>query len=192
MISRVEGRSPPHWNCSCSCGTLRVVNGANLRHGLSTNCGCKRDHATKHGHSKRSGKTRTYRQWKAMRSRCRPGSHDYRNYSGRGISVCDRWDDYSLFLEDMGECPFDMSLDRINNDKGYHPDNCRWATYETQRRNQRRVSWVRYQGNKMTVQDAAQKIGVHPSAIWNDKRRNDIPIQEAVDRVASRARTRPN
>jgi len=179
---------PGHWVCRCVCGVVRKVETANLKHGNSTNCGCKRKHRTKHGAARRGKKTRTYRQWKAMRSRCRPNAHDKHNYAERGISVCPRWDDFSAFLEDMGECPDGLTLDRIDNDKGYSPDNCRWADMKIQRINQRRVSWVNVDGVTMTVQDAAHSVGVHPAAIWNEKRRNGGSVQDATDRVVARNR----
>lgn len=121
-----------------------------------------------------------------MRSRCRPDSQDKANYVERGIGVCERWNDFTAFLDDMGECPEGLTLDRIDNDKGYSPENCRWADMKVQRINQRRVSWVCLNGKKMHVQDAAAALGVHASAIWNDKRRNGGTAQEALDRVAAR------
>ena len=181
-----DARHRTRWLCRCACGTERVVDGSNLKSGATTNCGCLRVRPIVHGAARRSAKTKTYRQWKAMRSRCRPDARDRNNYACRGIVVCARWDDFSLFLSDMGECSDGLSLDRIDNDRGYEPGNCRWTDIRTQRRNQRRVSWVLLGGRRLTVQDAAEEIGVHPSAIWNDRRRNGGTIQGAVDRVASR------
>lgn len=156
---------------------------------MSTNCGCLRKHHVSHGHARRGRVEATYRQWKAMHSRCRPDSADARNYTARGISVCERWNSYQNFLGDMGECPTGLSLDRIDNDAGYSPSNCRWTDKTTQRRNQRRVSWVVLDGNTMTVQDAAHQMGLHPASIWNDRRRRGGSIQDATDRVAARQRT---
>lgn len=181
-------KNPPRWLCRCSCGTEKIIYAANLRRGASTHCGCKRVKKIIHGHSRRSGKTRTYRQWKAMRSRCRPDAHDAHNYYQRGISVCSRWDDYLLFLEDMGECPDGLTLDRINNDEGYRPDNCRWADMKTQRRNQRRVTMVVLDGQEMCVQDATDILGVHAASVWNDVKRNGVTPQQSVDRLAAKRR----
>lgn len=83
-----------------------------------------------------------YRIWTGMNERCERASHkDFFNYGGRGITVCDRWrDDFWAFVADMGDRPEGMSLDRIDNDRGYEPNNCRWATASEQRLNQRRTN----------------------------------------------------
>lgn len=82
--------------------------------------------------------TRTYSSWQAMRYRCsNPNNRNYKRYGGRGITVCDRWNDFVNFLADMGERPEGTSIDRINNDKGYYPDNCQWATPKQQANNRR-------------------------------------------------------
>lgn len=177
----------PLWICECICGEVREVSGAGLRSGKTANCGCQRKTNRTHGHSRQPGmEGRTYRIWKAMRSRCKPGYKQESDYYSRGISVCPRWDDYSLFLSDMGECPEDHSIDRIDNDKGYEPSNCRWATAATQRRNCRRILSIDLDGQIFPLKDAATKIGVSDTAIHQELKRRGGTIQEAFDRVRSR------
>jgi hypothetical protein len=131
------------WLCRCSCGKLRELPSNDLTTGHTTSCGCLRRERllasnTTHGHSARSGNTPTYRSWKSMRLRClNSGSTGYECWGGRGISIDPRWDKFENFLADMGERPKGRTLDRIDVNGNYEPDNCRWATHMEQRMNQR-------------------------------------------------------
>lgn len=93
----------------------------------------------KHGGAKRSGRAPEYHVWHKMLRRCRdPKSPDFPNYGGRGIFVCERWNDFANFIADMGSRPSAThTIERVNNDDGYHPDNCVWATRDVQARNRR-------------------------------------------------------
>lgn len=132
------------WLCRCRCGTERKVNAQTLREKLTSSCGCLKGAAialfrTKHGHS-RGGESRTYVIWGGMHNRCRNETHvGWKYYGGRGIKVCDRWNDFQNFLEDMGEAPKSRSLDRFPNmDGDYEKSNCRWATTTQQANNRRK------------------------------------------------------
>lgn len=136
-------RGSARWLCRCDCGAERELQGDQLRRGRSQSCGCltrelMAERAT-HEHARRGNKTRTYRSWHMMLQRCGNPKHtSWEHYGGRGIAVCERWRVFANFLADMGERPPGLTLERVDNDGGYEPDNCIWADHFTQMQNTRR------------------------------------------------------
>jgi hypothetical protein len=136
------------WQCRCKCDSLASVASSDLRRGRTISCGCVRWSRISVGthRESRNGRSPEYRAWIAMRSRCTHSNRrDFHRYGGRGITVCERWQQYELFIADLlatiGRRPSSKySIDRIDSNGNYEPGNVRWATASQQRRNQRRVA----------------------------------------------------
>ena len=187
---RVIGRAPDRgdkrvrWVCQCDCGQESEPLGQSLRAGTTVSCGCaQRDWARKfgresnktHGHSM----TPTYRIWSGLKHRCADSSNP--NYGGRGIRVCDRWMDFRKFLADMGPRPSKQhSIDRINNDGDYEPENCRWATPRQQANNSRKAVFYQYEGEKLSVAQLARRCGV-PYKTFHARLARGWPLDRAMN-----------
>lgn len=133
----------------------------------------------KHGHAADGRLTRTYCAWVEMRRRCRdPRKKCFPHYGGRGISVCQRWDDFQNFLADMGEVPVGLSIDRIDNDGNYEPGNCRWTTPSEQARNRRTSNWVEFRGVRRLLSEWDHFLGLSVGTIRH-RIKNNWPPERA-------------
>lgn len=155
--------------CQCSCGNLIIVEGCNLVSGATQSCGCFRREKTKklklsHG----MVKTRLYRCWRNMHDRClNPKNKEFSNYGARGISICKEWRDFSVFYQWAISNGYrdDLTIDRIDVNKGYSPQNCRWTDTYNQARNRTDNVWITIDGKRMIQEDWAKELGISSDLI---------------------------
>lgn len=150
------------YTCECDCGNKKNILGSSLRQKLTTSCGCvHKKKITKHG----MDGTKVYRTWVGMRNRCNnPNNRRFHDYGGRGISVCNEWNNsFDAFYLDMGEPKPNQSIERIDNSKPYCKENCVWATNKQQCNNRRSSVVVYFDGIEMTVEEYSKKVGLSVS-----------------------------
>lgn len=159
------------WRCVCVCGTETEVAASDLRKhrsGQIMSCGCRRNEAGEKNRTHGQSNSPEYAVWSSMKDRCTRSSHPhYSRYGGRGIGVCERWmDSFESFLSDVGPRPHPAaSLDRIDNDRGYEPGNCRWATPSEQAANRVSTNIIEHNGQRMCKADWARKLGITPQSL---------------------------
>ena len=166
LIERKENKRHV-WEFKCDCGATVNLAVNRVAMGKTKSCGCLLNEVliernTTHGLSR--SHWQDYRTWKDMRSRCyNTGDSDYRLYGERGIRVCDRWSDFSVFLADMGRRPKGYTIDRIDVNGHYEPSNCRWATSKTQANNKRTNNYIEHNGVMKTLQGWCEEYGISHS-----------------------------
>lgn len=180
VIKRAPNNKHGHimWLCKCICGKEKIIQSYSLRSGDSTSCGCFAIEQiklanTKHSHALNKRKdgscTKTYNAWCGIKKRCNnPCEKDDKDYRSRGIFVCELWSDFANFLEDMGEKPEGLEIDRIDNNDGYYKENCRWVTKEENGSNKRNNVWITHDdGRRHTLAQWSRIIGRNPQTIKN-------------------------
>lgn len=166
-----SGRRHTMWQCQCSCGNTVSVESSALRRGKTVSCGCAKREALSlrqkiHGEKN----TKLYGVWSTMKARCHnKNTAAYKDYGLRGISVCDSWkNDYMEFRRWAYETGYTdgMSIDRINNDLGYCPDNCRWADKRTQANNRRSNRIYTIDGETHNLTEWSNLYGINPKTLF--------------------------
>jgi hypothetical protein len=150
--------------CRCDCGVERPFRRHMLLSGRRKSCGCGRGSGPPC--KWRKAHLTGYRAWRSMRSRCEaPNDKDWKYYGGRGIAVCERWRSFDAFFEDMGPRPPGMTLERVDNDKGYEPGNCKWATRDEQMTNRSNTVRVAHGGRAVTASEIVRETGLQRNTV---------------------------
>ena len=184
------------WNCVCDCGNKTASLAYNLLNGKSTSCGClRKERASKFVTNKNykhgSCKTRLYSIWHSMKCRCYyKGDRCYATYGGKGITICDEWrNDFAAFQRWANANGYsdDLTIDRIDVQKGYSPDNCRWATDKEQANNKENTVFITYDGCTKSLSKWAEKFSIPRHVLysrimhcgWDVKRAFTTPLQRS-------------
>lgn len=154
------------WKCQCDCGNISIVFTGNLVKGNTRSCGCLRRKGSRLTHGKSYAPVHWV--WSGMIQRCTNSKNEkFVRYGGRGITVCDRWRKFENFLADMGEPPpGDLSIERKDNNKGYSPENCKWATRMEQGRNKHNNRFLTYEGKTLHISEWARRKGLKIPTLW--------------------------
>lgn len=158
-----NGNRHKKFMCKCDCGKTTLTLKDHLVSGKTKSCGCLRKEASKRMTTHGEIHTRLYRIWGNMVNRCtNPNNPAWDNYGGRGIIVCDEWRSYENFRDWARANGYDneLTIDRINNDDGYYPDNCRWVSDRVQANNKRSNHLIEYNGVTKTMAEWAEVLGV--------------------------------
>lgn len=157
-----------YWRCKCDCGNETVVLEYNIKTGHIKSCGCLQKNPV-HISTHNMSKSPEYSAWKGMKRRCyNTKFKEYKNYGKRGIKVCDRWlESFENFYADMGPRPSKgYSIDRVDNDKGYSKENCRWATNKLQSNNKRNTHFLTYNGETKTFSEWGHLFNISASVLY--------------------------
>lgn len=166
-IVNPSGQKSRTLKCLCDCGNTVTVRYSGLISGTTRSCGClKRENSGKHLLKHGLAKLPEYKIWKDMRKRCNNENQShYHRYGGRGISVCKEWDDFEVFMKDMGTRPEGTTIDRIDNDGGYSPDNCRWVSLKENSRNKEKTRFLTFNGETRCISEWSERLGIRRKLI---------------------------
>lgn len=171
------------WLCKCLCGNYTTVSSSRLKRGITKSCGCYRAIVNASIFKHNQSNTPTYRVWADMKTRClNPNNHAYKDYGGRGITICSGWkDSFENFLTDMGVRPSkNHCIDRKNNDGNYEPSNCHWVTQQVNQNNKRSNKHFTYNKKKQTYAEWCRELGVNYQTFSTRINRDGKSIVEAL------------
>lgn len=159
-----------YWECLCTCGNKFIAEGSNIRQGHTKSCGCLRSrYAKRKSHGQIN--TKLYSKWNSMKTRCNNPNHDsFINYGNKGIEVCEEWNNsFEKFYDWSIDSGYSegLSLDRVDNSKGYYPENCRWVEFKEQGRNKTNNRLLTYKGKTLCLSEWAETMGLPDYVLRN-------------------------
>ena len=179
--------NPTMWLCKCDCGRTLYIRSSTMKSGDSKSCGCLRKELARSAR-KTHGKSGSpeWRSWCSMKSRCTTFSKDASRYAARGITVCKRWNSFENFFNDMGPRPKNTSIERLDNNKGYSPENCVWADRKIQGRNTSANKFITFNGVTKTQSAWAEDLGVCDTVIMR-RIKASWPLEIALTKPARKS-----
>ena len=186
----INGKMRVYCHCKCECGNIKKIrmDSISTDKGKTQSCGCfAKEESGRRVATHRMTRSITHISWMCMRSRCNnPNNPSYEHYGAIGIKVCERWDSFENFLEDMGERPSkSYTIDRIDVNGDYEPSNCRWATAKEQQNNKHNTIYITLDGQTHTIPEWADILGIKESVIRVRLRRNKT-AKECLSTVDNR------
>lgn len=191
FLNRVESENKkrPIANFLCECGKEFVSRIDAVKSLKTKSCGCQKlrfmsENLSRHGHAQNGKRSPEYFSWQGMHARCKNPKHqNYERYKQLGVTVCEEWDSFDKFLEDMGLKPSpEHTIDRIENTKGYYKDNCKWSTRKEQQRNKRNTTFVTYKEQTKSVPEWAEILGFSLATLYNRIVKLEWDVEKAFTR----------
>lgn len=196
VLKRAEnnpGQQGVRWLCQCECGNVKSIQAGKILNGQTKSCGCfQRERMVNMNRRHGMFGTRIYRIWTRMMTRCtNQKARNYADYGGRGIRVCERWKKFENFYADMiGTYRDGLSIDRIDPNGDYYPENCRWETATRQQRNRRITKILEFNGRRQSIADWADELAI-PLGTLRERLRRGWTTERALTTKVIRPRTPP-
>jgi len=187
-FSHIGKNRDSYWIARCVCGgNTKAVSGDSLKRGTSKSCGCLCISLIS---THRLSLTPVYMVWKQIKDRCfNPNNKRYKHYGGRGIAICERWMKFENFFEDMGHKPKGLYIDRIDNNKGYYKQNCKWSTPREQANNRSNSRIIKHNGLSLTVAQWARELNIKEQTL-RSRLRKQFPIEKVLKQGKHAKRTK--
>lgn len=181
-VTTNQGNNEWHWEMKCDCGNKKVYRPYPVIKGKIVSCGCWRGQGKQAPKRHSESHTRLHNIWCGINNRCNPSHKNNSRYGARGIKVCSEWGEYENFAKWAREHGYEdgLTIERVNVDGDYCPENCKWIPLEKQARNRRTTLWVTYQGEKMSLAEAAEIAGLPYKQVHYRIKRNGWSVEKAL------------